>query len=151
LSTKSTIVIDQEALKGVLNQQLKGVLDSSDIALVMAEIEAASVPVGTEAAVTPGGPVYTQEELATRQARGSIYGDPLINHKTIGMMWAGLIEQARSKYNFDCLPSHLVCLMQVAVKLNRLARTPGHEDSYHDAHVYLKLAQEIARESEGST
>jgi hypothetical protein len=151
MSGKMTFVIDQEALKSVLQERLQGILDPLGIATMQAAIEAASVPAGTEAAAIPGGPVYTQEELATRQARESVYGDPMTNHQALGMMWAGLILQARSKDDFSFLPPHLVCLMQVAVKLSRLARTPNHEDSYHDAHVYLKLAQEIVRKSEGTT
>ncbi len=93
--------------------------------------------------------VYTPEELKVRQEREAVYGTPQMNHSTIGAMWAGMINQHYGKELIpnNQLPPHLVCLMQVAVKLNRLSRTENHADSWLDIHNYLKLAKEIVDEN----
>lgn len=65
-----------------------------------------------------------------------------MNHQNLGMMWSALIQQ---HYQIDLdhpLPGHLVARMMVALKLCRLAFTPGHEDSIRDARVYAVIAEE---------
>lgn len=80
---------------------------------------------------------------AVRAERGSIYGDPFLNHKGIAMMWASLLAPWwESIRDYKPLPPHVVALLFAALKLNRM-RLRFHEDNYVDLHNY---ANSFARE-----
>lgn len=79
-----------------------------------------------------------------RASREAIYGDMPTNLNGTGQVWSAMINQWLGKGDLPPLPGALVCLMMVAVKLNRLSRTQSHEDSYLDAHTYLEMAKELA-------
>lgn len=84
------------------------------------------------------------DEAKTREERGRVYGDPRINGDALGLMWTGMINQWSQRVVLDRpIPGWLVMQMMVALKLNRLARSPSHADSDHDARVYLSLAREV--------
>ena len=81
-----------------------------------------------------------------REERGSFYGDPTINHSSIGAIWAGILLQALSSGRWkvgETLPPGLVCLMMAGVKLSREAyRHKG--DNIVDAKVYMDFVGEMS-------
>ena len=82
-------------------------------------------------------------EAKTYEDRGKIYGDAAINNNSIGLQWTALLRNAFQTEEIPVIPGWLVALMMSAMKLNRLAKTPTHEDSDHDARVYLSISKEI--------
>jgi hypothetical protein len=81
-----------------------------------------------------------------REERGSYYGDPTINHASIGAIWAGILLQALSSGRWrvgETLPPELVCLMMVGVKLSREAYR-HKDDNITDAKVYIDFVGEMS-------
>ncbi len=84
---------------------------------------------------------------ATMKMRGEVYGDHHYGNTQVGRIWAGILSQHYQR-PVDDLPPETVDLMMAAVKIARLAqpRGRGHEDSVHDARVYLKMhAESVSR------
>ena len=82
-----------------------------------------------------------------REERGSYYGDPTINHSSIGAIWAGILLQALSSGRWkagETLPPELVCLMMAGVKLSREAFR-HKDDNIVDAKVYMDFVGEMSR------
>lgn len=69
------------------------------------------------------------------------YGDFEENHERIGIIWGAILGT-------EPIPSHLVALCMVGVKLSRATVTPEHQDNYVDAIAYLAGAAEIVTRSE---
>lgn len=84
-------------------------------------------------------------EAKTLKERGSVYGDHHQGGTNVGKMWAGVLSQHYGK-DLPPLPADIVDLMMVIVKVARVSqpRGRGHEDSYHDARVYLGMGKESA-------
>lgn len=81
-----------------------------------------------------------------RRERGSYYGDPTINHSSIGAIWAGILLQALSSGRWkagETLPPELVCLMMAGVKLSREAFR-HKDDNIVDAKVYMDFVGEMS-------
>lgn len=83
-----------------------------------------------------------------RAKRGQKYGPVKENHETIGMQWGGILSHSGWMPG-EPIPARIVCLMMVALKLNREAYSP-QEDNIHDGINYLNFAGEIA-DGEGCT
>ncbi len=90
----------------------------------------------------------TEDE--TRKDRGETYGCFVRNHSTIARTWQAMLEQ-HWQMDLPDLPPEMVALMMATVKINRLCKTLGHEDSTHDGKIYLQLAQDIAVTSKNSS
>lgn len=73
--------------------------------------------------------------------RGAVYGSIRLNHEKIAR-----IAQELTGVGYT---AHDILMVMVAVKLSRIARTPGHVDSYLDAINYLSFAGEIATDVGG--
>ena len=76
----------------------------------------------------------------TVKDRGASYGTPLENFSEIAMMWRQILKA-------PVTPSQVAACM-VAVKLCRLARTPGHMDSIIDIAGYAACWAEVAEASQ---
>lgn len=84
----------------------------------------------------------------TKNERGAIYGDPLVNHKGIGAMWTCLLEPHVDKIRkCEPIPAYTVALMMAALKINRM-RNVYHRDNYLDAGIYLEFAEKFQRYEE---
>ena len=111
----------------------------------------ASLGIGTsvpaDAAYSAAGPDAGESKSGSLRAeRGSYYGDPLINHASIGAIWSGILVQAMSSGRWrpgETIPADLVCLMMVGLKLSREAYR-HKDDNILDARVYLEFVDEIA-------
>lgn len=82
-------------------------------------------------------------EAATVAERGKSYGDPSINLTGIGLHWTAILRNHFQNLDIPVIPGHVVALMFAGAKLNRLAKSPDHEDSEHDLRCYLSLAQAV--------
>jgi len=99
---------------------------------------------GTSGVLVIGG-IEAEPDLL-RKERGSYYGDPTINHASIGAIWAGILVQALSSGRWrvgETLPPELVCLMMVGVKLSREAYR-HKDDNIVDAKVYIDFVDEMS-------
>jgi len=67
--------------------------------------------------------------------RGSVYGDPLANHKRIAGLWSVFLET-------DVTPAQAAMCMAL-VKVARLVETDNHADSITDAVGYLECYRRI--------
>ena len=77
-----------------------------------------------------------------RKDRGEKYGPVKENHDTIGMQWGGILSHSGWRPG-QPIPGRVVCLMMVAVKLNREAYHP-QQDNIDDGHNYLTFAGELS-------
>ena len=68
--------------------------------------------------------------------RDGVYGDPLVNHKRIALLWQVVLGTEIS-------PAEVAICMAL-VKIARLVQTPDHEDSYIDLVGYAAIAAEVA-------
>ncbi len=74
--------------------------------------------------------------------RRQVYGDPKENHEGIAQIWASLLQPHAARIAAGVpVPPHVVALLMVALKLNRM-RLVYHEDNYDDMRNYLDFAQE---------
>lgn len=76
------------------------------------------------------------------------YGNHVLGHQNLGLIWTALIQHhygIKLPYN---LPAHLVELMMMGNKINRIAVNPAGHDHYDDAQIYLAMAEDAA-EREG--
>lgn len=71
--------------------------------------------------------------------RAAVYGEPIICHASIGLAWAGLLQQHLGQ-PVSPLPPHVVALMMAAVKAIRAARV-YHADNYADLRNYAAIAE----------
>lgn len=74
-------------------------------------------------------------ELITSKRAGE-YGDAHEVHTRIAIIWSALLGCQISAWQ--------VALMMAALKLARVARSPGHSDSWVDAAAYAALGAELA-------
>jgi hypothetical protein len=73
--------------------------------------------------------------------RGKVYGDPKENHDGIAMQWAPMLQPHwEAIRDMKPLPAHVVALLMVLVKVNRM-RLVYHEDNFSDAANYLDFAE----------
>jgi hypothetical protein len=78
---------------------------------------------------------------ALKADRQEVYGDPIENHKGIAQMWACLLQpHAERIARMEPLPEHVIALMMVGLKLNRMRRR-FKQDNYDDLRVYLGFAE----------
>lgn len=78
---------------------------------------------------------------ALKAERQEVYGDPIENHKGIAQMWACLLQpHAERIARMEPLPEHVIALMMVGLKLNRMRRR-YKQDNYDDLRVYLGFAE----------
>ena len=68
--------------------------------------------------------------------RDATYGEPLINHQRIAVLWQVVLGTEIS-------PAEVAICMAL-VKIARLVQTPDHEDSYIDLVGYAAIAGEVA-------
>jgi hypothetical protein len=79
--------------------------------------------------------------------RQTIYGDPRENHTGIAQAWAGILQPWHEEIRRgDALPPHVVALLMVLLKANRMRRV-FHKDNYVDARAYMDFAQEWQQQS----
>lgn len=67
--------------------------------------------------------------------RGNIYGSSRSNHERISELWSGYLGSYISPMQ--------VSLMQLLVKVSRLAETPNHQDSLQDVLGYACIYGEL--------
>lgn len=72
--------------------------------------------------------------------RGKKYGDMTVGHRTLGLIWTGMIENHFQIQLPHPISGELVALMNVAMKLNRESFA-YQEDNYLDARGYLAIAE----------
>lgn len=76
------------------------------------------------------------------EQRGKIYGDPKENHDGIAMQWAPMLQPHwEAIRDMKPLPAHVVALLMVLVKVNRM-RLVFHEDNFSDAINYMDFARQ---------
>jgi hypothetical protein len=76
------------------------------------------------------------DEIATiLTARGSVYGSSQSNHERISELW--------SAYYGDYISPMQVSIMQLLVKVSRLAETANHQDSVKDIIGYAIIYKEL--------
>ena len=83
-------------------------------------------------------PSETKVLLAEREKD---YGPPDINMTGIGLIWTAQLRNWSGIADFPVIPGTIVALMMTGLKLNRLAKSPDHKDSYDDADGYLEIAK----------
>ncbi len=80
----------------------------------------------------------------TLSERAKIYNDPEYGHAILGKLWTALLENEYSIEFPYPIPSSLVLLMMVTLKIRR-TREPGHRyDDWLDLAGYAALAYEVA-------
>jgi len=105
--------------------------------------------VGESQAHYLGSQYASAKKLDTiRKERGTKYGPVKENHETIGMQWAGILTHSGWTPG-EPIPARIVCLMMVALKLNREAYSP-QEDNIIDGKNYLDFAGELSGNDEPS-
>lgn len=88
-------------------------------------------------------PSVNLSEQQTIEERHPKYGRPEINLPAIGKHWTAILMQAWGKADLPDIDGRVVAQMMAALKLSRLARSPGHEDSEHDLRTYLTIAKSL--------
>ena len=82
------------------------------------------------------GDILRTADKLTHGDRNAAYGDPVDNYRHTASITNSILGTK--------LTAHEMALAMVAVKLARLAKNPGHKDSYIDAAAYLGIAYECA-------
>jgi hypothetical protein len=127
-----------EALEAAVKFGCKPFMDSPQRTNSRPEIEA-------EIRTMDGWPLVNSKAIAdTLAERGKSYGDAKINCSGIGLQWTAILRNHFQREDIPIIPGNVVALMMVGLKLNRLAKSPDHEDSDHDARAYLSIAKELA-------
>jgi hypothetical protein len=86
-----------------------------------------------------------------RADRGTVYGDPLENHRGIAQMWASILQPHwETIKRGDPVPPHVVALLLCLLKINRM-RLRYHEDNYIDECIYLGFAYEWQKAEQART
>lgn len=75
--------------------------------------------------------------------RAKDYGPPEINMTGIGLIWTAQLRNHFGIADLPVLSGQMVALMMAGLKLNRLAKSPGHQDSYDDSRGYLQIAENM--------
>lgn len=83
---------------------------------------------------------------AISDTRQSVYGSWKPNMAATSENMSGLYRQWQANNPGKPLPSWWAPLMQVAVKLNRVASGRFHQDNFDDARVYLSFVEQLQRE-----
>jgi hypothetical protein len=88
-------------------------------------------------------------EEKLRAERGAKYGPVRQNHRSIGLIWTGILIQAgwTPPSSEPTLPPEKVTLMMTGVKLSREAYQ-HLPDNIHDGKNYLSFAGELSEEDE---
>lgn len=82
--------------------------------------------------------------------RGKVYGDIKTNFEGIMMQWAPLLQPWADKIAMmEPLPPHVFAQLMTAVKLNR-SRLTHHADNYLDAQNYMRFADDLQAEYDGT-
>jgi hypothetical protein len=85
------------------------------------------------------------EVAQVKHDRQKIYGNPRENHAGIAAAWAGLLQPWHEEIRRgEALPPHVVALLMVALKTNRMRRV-FHDDNFTDLLAYLDFAREWQR------
>ena len=87
------------------------------------------------------------EVAQVKHERQKVYGDPRENHAGIAQSWAGILQPWHEEIRRgEPVPPHVVALLMVQVKANRMRRV-YHGDNYTDLRAYLDFAEEWQREA----
>jgi len=90
-------------------------------------------------------PALTPKEAAISATRQSTYGAWEPNMVATSENMSGLYRQWQANNPNTPLPGWWAPLMQVAVKLNRIASGKYHADNFDDARVYLGFVEAMQR------
>lgn len=83
---------------------------------------------------------------AIKAERQKVYGEPKENHAGIAQMWAPLLQPHADRIKSgEPIPTHVVALLMVALKLDRM-RLAFSQDNYDDLRNYLSFAEEWQKE-----
>jgi hypothetical protein len=82
--------------------------------------------------------------------RAKDYGPPEINMTGIGLIWTAQLRNHYGMADLPVLSGQMVALMMAGLKLNRLAKSPGHQDSYDDLEGYAEIAKRLTPAQEAS-
>ena len=82
--------------------------------------------------------------------RAKDYGPPEINMTGIGLIWTAQLRNHWGMPDLPIIPGSIVALMMGGVKLNRLAKSPAHQDSYDDLGGYAEIARLLAKIAESA-
>ena len=85
--------------------------------------------------------MYKNYENDILQEREEVYGDPVVMHNRIAMIWSGILGYTIS--------ANEVALCMIGLKLARSQSNPSHEDSLVDTKGYAEIAQLIQKTDPG--
>lgn len=83
---------------------------------------------------------------ALSDTRQSTYGSWQANMAATSENMSGMYRQWQANNPGKTLPSWWAPLMQVIVKLNRVASGRFHQDNFDDARVYLSFVEQLQQE-----
>lgn len=90
-------------------------------------------------------PISDERTAELRENRGAVYGrDPRPGFENTGRIWGAILSDWFGRRIAD-IPPHVVSLMIAGLKSSRAARPTEKRDhdSYEDAVVYLKMAEDL--------
>lgn len=90
----------------------------------------------------------SEKERRLSDTRQSTYGAWKPNMEATSENMSGLYRQFVANNPGKPLPSWWAPLMQVAVKLNRIASGKYHADNFDDTRVYLSFVEQLQQEEE---
>ena len=89
---------------------------------------------------TPGTLFQLAEGMHERRASQSGYGDPILGHTQIGLLWTALLQEHYELELDHPIPADVTCLMMAGMKLLRACWPRFNFDNYLDAVVYTQFA-----------
>ena len=83
----------------------------------------------------------TPEQQKIWDKRAKEYGDGILNHENVGLMWTGILQCYFQTKLPHQIPGYIVSLMMAAIKISRAAEGVYKEDDYVDAGIYMCMAE----------
>lgn len=91
----------------------------------------------------------SKQEQKIFDERQKRYGNYIDAHENLGMIWTGILQNFYRTKLPTTIPSHIVLLMMVASKLNRVAaENLVNDENYDDGKIYLELMKNAKKEFE---
>jgi hypothetical protein len=103
---------------------------------------------GDLSSVTSSTPLNLQDVQETFKMREIIYGDYDIGIDFRTTVMNAFLKSYKDNRNVEMPQEFRTLFMDILTKLNRLAVSPNHIDSWHDLEGYAKLAKQYCINSE---
>ena len=82
-----------------------------------------------------------QETLDMLEEKSKVYGDPIVFHRNLGVVWSGLLSHYLGQ-TVKPIPAHVVANMMLVFKSMRVVHdSKYHKDSYKDIKGYATIAE----------